>query len=70
MLHKRVYSTLNVLRKRDIDLCKYGVFVVELISASQSEEELAAIIMRSGVGHCNQPSAVEAQPGVKLILWV
>lgn len=61
---------ISVQHKSDNDLCKYGVFVVKLISASQSEEELAAIIMRSGVGHGNQTSTVEAQPGVKLILWV
>lgn len=54
----------------DLDLCKYGVFVVELVGASQGEEKLAAIIMRSGVCHGNQTSTVEAQPGVKLILRV
>lgn len=44
------------------------MFVVELIRASQSEEELTAVVMWAGVRHGNQTSAVEAQSGVKLIL--
>lgn len=54
----------------DIYLSKDGVLVVELICTSQGEEKLTAVIMWARVGHGNQTSAIEAQPGVKLILTV
>lgn len=44
------------------------MFVVELVCSSQREEELAAVVVGSSVRHGDQTSAVEAQPGVKLIL--
>jgi len=49
---------------------EYGVFVVELIGASQAEEKLTAVIMWAGICHGNQTSAVEAKSGVKFILKV
>lgn len=44
------------------------MLVIELVGATQSEEELAAIIMGARICHGDQAASVKAQPGMELIL--
>ena len=44
------------------------MFVVQFGGLTQREEELAGIIVRSGISHSQQPTPVEPQTCVELIL--
>ena len=50
------------------NLPKYSMFVLQLRSSSEGEEELGTVVIFTSVGTGHQPSPVEPETGVELIL--
>ena len=49
-------------------LSKEGVLVIQLVGPTESEEELAAVVVGPPIGHAHHSPSDKLQPGVELIL--